>query len=99
MGLRTCALISHSPIDKLIYQIYQLVGSFPANLLSSCISQNIFFHIIGNKELPFHFLKLGRFQYWSLPLTYLVKLDPGIRITFNKEKGRPRINFIIVDAS
>ena len=48
----TRAFISHSPIDKLIYQIYQLVGGFPAKMLSSCISQIIFFHMIGNKELP-----------------------------------------------
>ena len=65
MGLRTRAFISHTPIDKLIYQIYQLVGGFLAKFVSSCISQNILFHMIGNIELPFHFLKLGRFQYWS----------------------------------
>ena len=30
------AFISHMLIDKLIYQIYQLVGGFPAKLLSLC---------------------------------------------------------------
>ena len=49
----TC-VISNTPIDKLIYQIYQLVGGFLAKLLSSYISQNIFFHMIGNKS--FHFI-------------------------------------------
>ena len=42
------SLTDHVHVDKLIYQIYQLVGGFPAKLLSSCISQNIFFHMIGN---------------------------------------------------
>ena len=50
----TCIFISHTPIDKLIYQIYQLVGGFLAIFLSSCIIQNIFFHMIGNKS--FHFI-------------------------------------------
>ena len=36
-------------------QIYQLVGGFPANLLSSCISQNIFFHMIGIESFYFIF--------------------------------------------
>ena len=31
----TRAFISHTPIDKLIYQIYQLVGGFLAKMLSS----------------------------------------------------------------
>ena len=56
----TCIFISHRPIDKLIYQIYQLVGGFPAKFLSSCIIQNISFHIIGNKS--FHFIfEIGAF--------------------------------------
>ena len=55
----TRAFISHRPIDKLIYQIYQLVGGFPAKLLSSCISQNIFFHMIGDKSFHFIFWNWG----------------------------------------
>ena len=43
------------------------VGGFPAKFVSSRISQNIFFHMIGNKELPFHFLRGGHFHNWSLP--------------------------------
>ena len=46
-------------IDKLIYQIYQLVGGFPAKLLSSCIGQNIFFHMIGNKSFHLIFWNWG----------------------------------------
>ena len=35
-------------IDIIIYQIYQLlVGGFPEKFVSSRISQNIFFHMIG----------------------------------------------------
>ena len=41
-------------IDILIYQIYQYVGGFSAKFVSSRISQNIFFHTIGNKS--FHFI-------------------------------------------
>ena len=42
-------------IDLIIYQIYQLVGGFSAKFVSSRISQNIFFHMIGiNKS--FHFI-------------------------------------------
>ena len=41
-------------VDMIIYQIYQLVGVFPATFVSSRISQNIFFHMIGNKS--FHFI-------------------------------------------
>ena len=41
-------------IDIISYQIYQLVGGFPAKFVSSRISQNIFFHMIGNKS--FHFI-------------------------------------------
>ena len=37
-----------------ISQIYHLVGSFLAKLLSSRTSQNIFFHVIGNNS--FHFI-------------------------------------------
>ena len=33
-------------MDIIIYQIYQLVGGFPARFVSSRISQNIFFHFI-----------------------------------------------------
>ena len=49
--------MKHDPpcrIDMIINQIYQLVGGFPVNFLSSRISQNIFFHMIGNKS--FHFI-------------------------------------------
>ena len=58
----TRAFISHTSIDKLIYQIYQLVSGFPAKILSSCISQNILFHMIGNKSL--HFI----FWNWAFPI-------------------------------
>ena len=34
-------------IDIIIYKIYQLVGAFSAKFVSSRISQNIFFHMIG----------------------------------------------------
>ena len=47
----TCAthmFISHIPIDKLIYQIYQLVGGFPAN----------FYHHILVKTYSFTWLVL-----------------------------------------
>ena len=50
------------------YQIYQLVGGFPAKFVSSRISHNIFFHMIGNKSFNFIFLRGGRFQIWSLLL-------------------------------
>ena len=46
--------ISPGQIDMIIYQIYQLVGGFPAKFVSSRIIQNIFFHMIGNKS--FHFI-------------------------------------------
>ena len=51
MGLRD---IYPGRIDMITYQIYELVGGFPAKFLSSRISQNIFFHMIGNKS--FHFI-------------------------------------------
>ena len=51
MGLRNIYPVR---IDTNIYQIYQLVGGFPAKFVSSRISQNIFFHMIGNKS--FHFI-------------------------------------------
>ena len=50
------------------YQIYQLVGGFLAKFVSLRSSQNIFFHMIGNKSFHFIFLRGGRFQNWSLPL-------------------------------
>ena len=48
-------------IDIIIYQIYQLVGGFSAKFVSSrtCISQNIFFHMIGNKSFHFIFWEGG----------------------------------------
>ena len=48
-------------IDIILYHIYQLVGSFSAKFVSLHvrISQNIFFHIIGNKS--FHFI------FWEGP--------------------------------
>ena len=46
-------------IDMIIYQIYQLVGSFPAKFVSSCISQNIFFHMPGNTRFRFIFWEKG----------------------------------------
>ena len=56
----------------IIYQIYQLVGGFPAKFVSSLgISQNIFFHMIGNKSFRFNLLRGGRFQNWSIPLMEL----------------------------
>ena len=51
--------ISHRPWEKQIYQIYELVGGFPANFVSSCISQNIFFHMIGNESFHFIFWNWG----------------------------------------
>ena len=55
-------------IDIIIYQIYQLVGGFPAKFVSSLrISQNIFFHMIGNKSFHFIFCE-GAFPNWSIPL-------------------------------
>ena len=56
MGLRD---IYPGWIDMIIYQIYQLVGSFPAKFVSSGISQNIFFHMIGNKSFHFIFWEGG----------------------------------------
>ena len=55
-------------VDKLIYQIYQLVGSFAAKKISPCISQNIFFYMIGNKSFHFIFWNWGVSKNWSLPL-------------------------------
>ena len=46
-------------IDMIIYQIYQLVDGFPAKFVSSHISQNIFFHTIGNKSFDFIFWEGG----------------------------------------
>ena len=46
-------------IDVIIYQIYQLVGGFPAKFESSRISQNIFFHMNGNKSFHFIFWERG----------------------------------------
>ena len=65
--------ISHRPWEKQIYQIYELVGGFPAILLSSCISQNIFFHMIGNES--FHFI----FWNWGVSNTglYLLQKIPS----------------------
>ena len=73
-----CVFISHSPKDKLIYQIYQIVGGFPANFVSSCIIQNIFFHMIGNKS--FHFI----FWNWGVSDTglYLYHLIDGYFFSF-----------------
>ena len=66
--------ISHRPWEKQIYQIYELVGGFPANFLSSCIKtcQNIFFHMIGNES--FHFIfEIGAFprKKWSFKEIYI----------------------------
>ena len=61
MYMGTTLSLSNTTMREIKFtQIYELVGGFPANLLSSCISQNIFFHMIGNESFPFHFLKLGR---------------------------------------
>ena len=46
-------------IDMIIYQIYQLVGGFPAKFVSSCISQNIFFHMIHNRASTSFFERGG----------------------------------------
>ena len=46
-------------IDMIISQIYQLVGGFPTTFVSSCISQDILFHMIGNKSLHFIFWEGG----------------------------------------
>ena len=55
-------------IDIIIYQLYQLVGGFPSKFVSSHISQNIFFHMIGNKSFHFIFERGGGgFQNWSIP--------------------------------
>ena len=54
-------------IGMIIYQIYQLVGGFAAKFVSSRISQNIFFHMIGNKRFNFIFER-GRFQNRSIYL-------------------------------
>ena len=35
--------------------MYQVVGGFPAKLVSSRISKKIFFHMIGNKSFRFIF--------------------------------------------
>ena len=43
----------------MIYQIYQLVDGFPAKFVSSRISQNTFFHMIGNKGFHFVFWEGG----------------------------------------
>ena len=56
MGLRDIYPVL---IDIIIYQIYQLVGGFPAKFVSSHISQNIFFHMIGNKTFNFIFWEGG----------------------------------------
>ena len=40
----------------IIYQIYQLLGGFKLFVSSGkCISQNIFFHMIGNRALILFF--------------------------------------------
>ena len=82
----TRAFISHI-IDKLIYQINQLVG-FPAKFVSSCISQNIFFHMIGNKSFHFICLKLGRFHYWSLSISLSVQIEGTWKKMFNRSNLR-----------
>ena len=46
-------------IDIINYQIYQLVGGFSAKFVSSRISQNIFFHMNGNKSFHFIFERGG----------------------------------------
>ena len=43
----------------IIYQIYQLEGGFPAKFGLSRISQNLFFHMIGNKSFHFIFWEGG----------------------------------------
>jgi len=49
-------------IDVLIYQIYQLVGGFRAKFVSSRnISQNIFFHMIGNIRASISFFERRAF--------------------------------------
>ena len=63
MGLRDIYPVR---IDMIIYQIYQLVGGFPAKFVSLRISQIIFFHIIGNKSFHFFFEK-GAFPKLVFP--------------------------------
>ena len=46
-------------IDIISYQIYQLVGGFSAKFVSSRISQNMLFHMIGNKNFHFIFWERG----------------------------------------
>ena len=52
--------ILHSQKTEIYAQMFndnlpnQFVGGFPAKFISSRISQNIFFHMIGNKS--FHFI-------------------------------------------
>ena len=57
-------------IDMIIYQIYQLVGGFPAKCASSRISQNIFFHMIGNKSFHFIFWEGGGGAFPKLVSTF-----------------------------
>ena len=57
-------------IDMIIYQIYQLVGGFPSKFVSSRISQNIFFHMIGNKSFHFIFGRGGGGAFPKLVYTF-----------------------------
>ena len=64
MGLSDTCLtyIYQVQIDIIIYQIYQFVGGFSATFVRSHISQNIFFHMIGNKlRASISFFERGAF--------------------------------------
>ena len=56
--LKRIRVIYPGRID-MIYQIYQLVGGFPAKCVSSRTSQNIFIHMIGNQSFHLIFLRGG----------------------------------------
>ena len=62
MGLR---YIYPVRIDIILYQMYQLVGGFPAKFVPSRISQNIFFTWLVIRT-SFSFFERGRFQNCSI---------------------------------
>ena len=54
-------------IDMITYQMYQLVGGFPAKCVASRVSQNIYFTWLVIRT-SISFFERGNFQNWSIPL-------------------------------
>ena len=80
-------------IDMTIYQIYQLEAGFLAKFVSSPISQNIFFHMIGKKSFHFIFWEGGGGGGGAFPkLVYTFNLD--MNKSFTVHSMYPALNHV-----